>query len=78
MLSEDGLSTVGTIMSFIKTVIKQVRNAAALADNTTKSECPGMSCVSSFVVNNSLNGLFTALASYIDGMVVHFGICSEM
>jgi hypothetical protein len=37
-----------------------------------------MSSVSSFVVNNGLNGLFAALASYIDGIVIHFGIGPEM
>ena len=78
MFSDDGLSTVGAIMSFIKTVIEQVRNTAALADKTTKGKGPKMSSVSSFVVNNGLNGLFAALTSYIDGIVIHFGIGSEM
>jgi hypothetical protein len=78
MFSEDGLSTVGTIMSFIKTVVEQVRNAAALTDNTTKSEGPSMGCVSSFVINNSLNGLFAALASNIDGLIINFRIGSKM
>lgn len=78
MFSDDGLSTVGAIMSFVQTVIEQVRNAAALADKTTKGKGPKMSCVSSFVVNNGLNCLFAALASYIDGIVIHFWIGPEM
>ena len=76
MLSDDSLSAVGAVMSFVKTVIEQVRNAAALTYKTTDAKGPEVSDITGLIVDNGLNSLFATLASYIDGIVIHFGIGS--
>jgi hypothetical protein len=63
-------------MRFIKTIIKQVRNATTLTDQTTHGKGPNVSGIASLMINNGLNVLLTALASCVDGIVVYFGVWS--
>ncbi len=78
MFSDDGLAAVGTIMSLIQAIVKNIWQAAALSHKTANCKSPCVRYITCFFVHNSLNILFAALTPHIDWAVVKFWIISTV